>query len=248
MKRVILLLVVLFGAMGFNALYAQTPAKPTIYQPTVVVYPKGKEKKEVPYSFKHKLKTKVTADVLDPQTVYEGFMKTVNSHLFEISHYLGSWERNYKRSLSNSGTWETLPNGDRLWRLKITTTGNTVTGIGVHGSDKIHIPEGGKLFFYSDDKKQVVGPITKPNYECSKQLFVNTIPGKTVWVEYYEPKAQKGRSIFDIDALMYRFVGFPYGVTHKLKQNVPFMNPFRESRERALLEAQKVAPLGEDIV
>ena len=203
----------------------------------------NKPKQELPYSFKHskKLKAKVVAEIIDPQAVYDGFMKTVNANLFEISHYLGSWERNYKRNLTDSGTWEELPNGDRLWRLKISATGNFITGIGVHASDKMNIPQGGKLFFYSDDKKYVVGPITKPNYEGSKQLLVNTIPGKTIWVEYYEPKAQKGKSTFNIDALLYRFVAFPYGITHKLKQEVPFMNPFKPAYEDLITEELRVA-------
>ena len=226
MKRVILLLVVLFWAMGFKTLFAQTPAKPTIYQPTVVVYPKGKEKKEVPYSFKHKLKTKVTADVVDPQAAYNKFMKDKNPYL-DITCYLGQYDTKYKYTLDGSGTWETLPNGDRLWRLKLTTQSELITGIGVHSS-KMNIPQGGKLFFYSDDKKYVVGPVTEPNGKGTKQLLVNSIPGKTIWIEYYEPKAQKNKSTFDIDALMYRFVAFPYGITHKIKDQVPFFNPFRE--------------------
>ena len=238
MKRVILLLVVLFWTMS-NALHAQTPAKPTIYQPTVVVYPKGKEKKEVPYSFKHKLKTKVTADVVDPQAAYNKFMKDKNPYL-DITCYLGQYDTKYKYTLDGSGTWETLPNGDRLWRLKLTTQSELITGIGVHSS-KMNIPQGGKLFFYSDDKKYVVGPVTEPNGKGTKQLLVNSIPGKTIWIEYYEPKAQKNKSTFDIDALMYRFVAFPYGITHKIKEQVPFVNPFREEEERATIEEQKTA-------
>ena len=158
-----------------------------------------KNKKEVPYSFKHKLKTKVVANVLDPQAAYNEFLKDKNPYM-DISFYLGLYTK-FKATLDSSGVWENLPNGDRLWRLKLSTQSNLITGIGIHSSD-MTLPKGGKLFFYSDDKKFVAGPVTEPNHKSAKQLLVNTIPGKTIWIEYYEPKAQKNKSTFDIDALM----------------------------------------------
>ncbi len=202
-----------------------------------------KNKKEAPYSFKHKLKTKVVANVLDPQAAYDKLTKEQMNRFQDISQYLGSYGK-FKATLDSSGTWETLPNGDRLWRLKLSTQSNLITGIGIHSSD-MTLPKGGKLFFYSDDKKFVAGPVTEPNHKSAKQLLVNTIPGKTIWVEYYEPKAQKNKSTFNIDALLYRFVGFPYGITHQLKKTVPFVNPYPKDKDERIIKNNATVRVGE---
>ena len=235
MKQLILSIALLFVT---GLLYAQekTNNRPPVYQPTPY-YPPAPTKQELPYSFKHKLKTnnKVVAKVVDPQYAYNKFMKTKNPYK-DISFYLGKYTK-FITGLDSIGTWETLRNGDRIWRLKLTTQSNLITGIGVHSS-KMNIPQGGKLFFYSDDKKTVVGPVTEPNQKGARQFLINSIPGKTIWIEYYEPKAQKGKSTFDIDALLYRFVEFPYGATHRLKKEVPYITPIPEFRE---LSGKKVS-------
>lgn len=196
----------------------------------------NKPKQELPYSFKHpkQLKAKVIAQLINPQVAYNKLLKDKGEKM-DISFYLGAYD-NFTATLDSSGTWEKIANGDRIWRLKITTQSGIITGMGIHSSD-MHIPEGGKLFFYSDDKKYVIGPVTEPNQKSAKQLLVNTIPGKTIWVEYYEPKAYKGKSTFKIDALLYRFVDFPYGITHQLTKKLTFVNPYPKEREERIRKA-----------
>ena len=199
-------------------------------------------KKELPYSFKHKMKTKVTPTMVDPQYAYDKFMKTKNKYE-DISSYLGKFDTKHF-TLQNNGIWEELSNGDRVWRLTISTKSNLVTSFGF-SAEKVSIPEGAKLFVYSPDKKYVAGPITKPNNEGNKSLLVNSIPSKTICLEYYEPKAQQNKSIININALLYRFVEHPYGTTHKIKGNVTFINPFDPKREELTIEEQKTAKNGE---
>ena len=228
----------LIAPLLLNNIWASTPAETNNNN-------NNKPKQELPYSFKHKLKTnnKVVAQIIDPQAAYNKFLKEKNQKM-PINFYLGVYDK-FSATLDSSGTWENLANGDRVWRLKISTQSNLITGMGIHSS-KMQIPQGGKLFFYSDDKKSVVGPVTEPNQKSAKQLLVNTIAGKTIWVEYYEPKAQKGKSTFNIDALLYRFVAFPYGVTHKLKKKVDFVNPYPKSEQEEIeseMPARKVGKL-----
>ncbi|MBL7784952.1 MAG: hypothetical protein JNM36_03545 [Chitinophagales bacterium] len=201
-------------------------------------------KKQQPHSFKHKMKTKVVPTMVDPQYAYDKFMKTKNKYA-EVSDYLGKFDTKHF-SLQNDGIWEELPNGDRVWRLTISSKSNLITSLGI-STEKIVIPEGGYLFFYSQDKKYVLGPITKPNNEGNKTLVVNTIPQKNICIEYYEPKQHKGNSVFKIEHILYRFVDFPYGVTHKMKEDVVFLNPFNPTEEERIIEEQKIVEPSIDI-
>jgi len=57
-------------------------------------------------------------------------------------------------SLKNSGTWDLLPNGDRIWRLEIISySAYSINLI----YNKFYMPEGGKLFLYNEKKTHVIG-------------------------------------------------------------------------------------------
>jgi hypothetical protein len=206
-------------------------------------------KKQQPHSFKHKMKTKVVPTMVDPQEAYEEFMKKKNKQR-DISQYLGEYDSKFSCTLDGSGQgiWETLPNGDRVWRINLCSSSNLITAIGVLLSSDLYIPEGCQLFVYSNDKKQVTQPITQPNYKGKKQLLVNSIPSKNIWIEYYEPKHQQGRGKLPIVALLYRFVDFPYSIYHKTKDTVTFINPFNSQEEEQCIKYDKNPIVGKPMV
>lgn len=199
---------------------------------------------EKPYSFTHKLKKKVRTVKLDGDKAYKKLMAEKNPFK-DIRFYLGQYDTDAKMNMQQYGTWEELPNGDWVWRIKLSTDSPLVTGIGIHADKSIQIPEGAKLFFYSDDKKSVVGPVTAPNVKNAKQLLINTIPGKNIWIEYHEPKAQQGMGIFNIDAILFRFVEFPYSFAHPLNKEVPFINLISKEREDIATRDMKKIAIGE---
>lgn len=197
-----------------------------------------------PYSFTHKLKKKVTAIKLDAGKAYKKFLAEKNPFK-QNNFYLGQYDTDAEMNMQQHGTWEQLPNGDRIWRLKLCANSKILTGIGIHADKTINIPDGGKLFFYSDDRKYVVGPITEPNVKNAKQLLINTIPGKNIWVEYYEPSSQKDKSVFNIDAILYRFVEYPYSFAHPLSKEVPFIDLVPRHRTETAKEDIKQLTVGE---
>ncbi|MBL7784950.1 MAG: hypothetical protein JNM36_03535, partial [Chitinophagales bacterium] len=200
-------------------------------------------KKQQPHSFKHKMKTKVVPTMVDPQEAYEELTQKDMNKYQDISDYLGKYD-NFATNLDEYGIWEIIPNGDRVWRFCISSQNEIITGIGIHSS-KMFIPEGGELFFYSPDKKHVVGPVSLPNQKSANQLLINTIPGNSICVEYYEPKAQKGKGIFEIDALLYRFVNFPYSTTHHMPNTaISFVTPFSKQREESIMKSNNSVPKG----
>ena len=57
----------------------------------------------------------------------------------------------------NSGTWINLPNGDRLWLLGIEYEAAYSIAVTL---ENLQLPKGGKLYVYSDDRQDYLGPIT----------------------------------------------------------------------------------------
>ena len=199
-------------------------------------------KKQQPYSFKHKMKTKVPVQEVNLEKAYQDFLKTKNPY-WDFSFYLGVSD-SFKTNMDTNGLWETLPNGDRVWRMQLHTDHAWVTGIGIKTTDLV-LPEGCSLFFYSPDKKFVVGSVSDPKATGLRERLVNSIPGKTLCMEYYEPKTQKGKGVFNINSLILRLNDFPYGTTHRLKKTVPFVMPYSKEEYEIITKNLSNARKGE---
>lgn len=63
-------------------------------------------------------------------------------------------------NLENSGTWIELPNGDKIWRLKIVCPNALSINLLY---DKFWLPEGGKIFIYTPQKEHYIGAFTSLN-------------------------------------------------------------------------------------
>jgi PKD repeat protein len=91
-------------------------------------------------------------------------------------------------NMLNSGTWTVLPDGNRIWRLKLTSVG--AKAIAVY-YDNFYIPEGGKLFLYNESHTQIIGAYTSKNNPKTKLFSTELIQGETVYLEYVAPKTPK---------------------------------------------------------
>jgi lysyl endopeptidase len=87
-------------------------------------------------------------------------------------------------NFSNSGTWTTLENGDRLWQLGIKSTGALSLNLAF---DNFYLPEGAKLFVFTADKQFVIGAFTSKNNDVSNKFATDLLPGDALVIEYYEP-------------------------------------------------------------
>lgn len=110
----------------------------------------------------------------------------------------------------NSGKWMELPNGDKVWLLKIQSPGALSINLLF---DKFWIPEGGKLFVYSEDKKQVHGAFTSKNNKGTKPdpagFATALVFGENTFLEYYLPKMVEENAVISIDKIVhgYRDIG-----------------------------------------
>lgn len=83
----------------------------------------------------------------------------------------------------NSGTWQTLPDG-QLWRLRIQTPGVTTQNLGITTFD---MAEGAKLWIYNPDHKHVEGPYMARHRSRLGSLWTPVIEGEELIVEVFVP-------------------------------------------------------------
>jgi hypothetical protein len=84
----------------------------------------------------------------------------------------------------NSGVWKTLANGDKLWRLAISSPGAYSLNFIFN---KYKLPEGAKLWLYNEDHSHVIGAFTHKNNQYTEMFATDLIKGDKVIIEYYEP-------------------------------------------------------------
>jgi uncharacterized protein (DUF2249 family) len=104
------------------------------------------------------------------------------------------------QNLKNSGKWENLKNGDRVWRLELDgrhlpRVANTSISF---KENSFKIPKGAALYLYTPDKTDVCGPIT------AWDSYVKDLAGNTIILEYYEPKSVRGQGWFEVAYIDYQ--------------------------------------------
>lgn len=100
----------------------------------------------------------------------------------------------------NSGQWYKLDDGRKMWRLKISCPGAKSINLLY---DKFWLPEGGKFFIYSGDKRQCIGAFTTINNKGDRKeprgFATELVVGDESVLEYYTPKEQTEEAIISID-------------------------------------------------
>jgi hypothetical protein len=87
---------------------------------------------------------------------------------------------------NNSGTLETLDNGDRLWRLGIRSPGAYSLNLTF---DRYLLPPGAELYLYNTDASTVLGAFTDLNNQDDLYFATTLVPGEAIIMEYLEPAA-----------------------------------------------------------
>ncbi|TAL69799.1 MAG: T9SS type A sorting domain-containing protein [Bacteroidetes bacterium] len=88
-------------------------------------------------------------------------------------------------TLSNSGTWDTLESGDRLWRLKIICPESYEINFVFHNfkmADSIFV------FVYDSTKTFVLGPYNVKDNDTSNYYTTHLVRDNIAYIEYYEPQ------------------------------------------------------------
>ena len=111
------------------------------------------------------------------------------------------------KGIENSGNWTELPGGDKVWRLEIEVPGALALGVYY---DEFYLPEGGQLFLYNENKKQILGAYTSQVNPEQDLFSTEFVQGDKVTLEYWQPKGQTEMPRLNISevAYAYRFIEF----------------------------------------
>ena len=107
-------------------------------------------------------------------------------------------------SVNNSGTWTELKDGSSIWRLEIISEGAKAIGLYY---DKFSIPDGGKLFIYSEDRNQLLGAYTSENNPNKQEFATELIYGEKLVIEYNKPSYVSGKLDLFIGEIAYIYRG-----------------------------------------
>jgi hypothetical protein len=102
----------------------------------------------------------------------------------------------------NSGRWDNLPDGSKIWRVKISSTGALAL---CPVLDSLFLPNGSTLHFYNNDGTEILGAYTNENTPRIRAFSPGFIHGENFVIEYYQPAGQMEKALLDI----YR-VGYGY--------------------------------------
>jgi hypothetical protein len=100
----------------------------------------------------------------------------------------------------NSGKWEELDNGIRVWRLKITSEGAKALSLYF---DAFWIPTDGELYIYNSDKSKILGAYTSINNHSSGYFANELIEDQELILEYVQKG--KGQPILHIHQVSYAY-------------------------------------------
>ena len=109
------------------------------------------------------------------------------------------------KSLNNAGSWEQLPDGTKVWRLKISIPDALALGVYY---DEFYLPEGDELFLYNEDKSQIIGAFTNQNNPSSNLFSTEFIQGDVVILELWQKSNEKARLNISEIAYAYRDIKF----------------------------------------
>ena len=94
--------------------------------------------------------------------------------------------------LDSAGTWTELPNGDRLWRLRIIAPGAYSTNLLY---DDFWLPDGATFFIYNEDHSMVLGAFTSANNKEHGKFSTGLVRGDFRMLEYYWPTYVEMRGV-----------------------------------------------------
>ena len=115
------------------------------------------------------------------------------------------WRFGYTHSVDlglEDGIWTDLENGDRVWRMLISSPGAISLNFIF---DDFFMPEGGSLYLYSDDREDLLGAYTSVQNQENRMLGTWLVYGDKVWLEYYEPQNVSGMGSINISKIIHGY-------------------------------------------
>ncbi|MCZ6597337.1 MAG: IPT/TIG domain-containing protein, partial [Planctomycetota bacterium] len=104
--------------------------------------------------------------------------------------------------LDDSGVWETLPDGGRVWRLRIRSDGAfSLSPL----FSAYSLPSGAELFVYNDDLATIRGAYTYVNNKENGQFAIEPTAGAAITLEYHEPAWVEAPGEIELSGVVYDY-------------------------------------------
>jgi hypothetical protein len=125
-------------------------------------------------------------------------------------------------TLENSGLWESLPNGARLWRMGVQSTGAYSINLQF---DRFFIPPSSRLFIYTEDRSYIIGSFTAENNNQWTNFATSLLPGDAIILEYYEAPQDYNKGEIQLSTVVHGYKDFffkagTYGSSQKCNVDV----------------------------
>jgi len=98
-------------------------------------------------------------------------------------------------TLQNSGKWTTLPNGDRIWRMRYLSKGAQTLNFLF---TDFYMPKGATLYLYNADHTDLLGAYDDKQNNAQRVLGTWLVKGEDITIEYFEPAAHTGEGKIEI--------------------------------------------------
>lgn len=110
--------------------------------------------------------------------------------------------RPLKLDLTTDGSWSTLEDGSRLWRVAIKSP--DAINMSVNFND-FHLPNGARLQIYNGDRTDKSRVYSNENNRSSKVLGSWFLTGDIITIEYYEPYSTVGNVSLQIGSIIHGY-------------------------------------------
>ncbi len=101
----------------------------------------------------------------------------------------------------NSGAWSDLPDGDRLWRLRLNSPGALSISLIF---DSFHLEPENELFIFNDDRSMVLGAFSEHNNQPDGVFAIQPVIGEAITLEFRQPK-EGAVGVFRITQLIHGY-------------------------------------------
>ncbi|TRW26539.1 T9SS type A sorting domain-containing protein [Flavobacterium zepuense] len=98
-------------------------------------------------------------------------------------------------TLQNSGKWTTLPNGDRIWRMRYLSKGAQTLNFLF---TDFYMPKGATLYLYNANHTDLLGAYDDKQNNAQRVLGTWLVAGEDITIEYFEPAEQAGQGKLEI--------------------------------------------------
>ena len=114
-------------------------------------------------------------------------------------------EASYTMTPSTHGVWTYLPNGDKVWQIRVTSPGALSMDVWF---SNFYVPEGAFVYAYSADRSWFVGPYGSEENSPVHTYRTPEVFGEDIVFEYYQPYEVMENPILDIRGFghFFRFV------------------------------------------